>query len=81
VQNKKQGKTVSIKNQKGYFNMAVKSENKRATVTLNPLQQAELTKLAKKYAVSESKVLAHGLDLLIMQENAHFKTGLEKCPH
>lgn len=61
--------------------MAVKSENKRATVTLNPLQQEELTKLAKKYAISESKVLAHGLDLLIMQENAHFKTGLEKCPH
>ncbi|EMJ5457072.1 hypothetical protein OP594_002675 [Enterococcus faecalis] len=61
--------------------MAVKSENKRATVTLNPLQQEELTKLAKKYAISESKVLAHGLDLLIMQEKAHFKTGLEKCPH
>lgn len=61
--------------------MAIKNENKCATVTLNPLQQAELTKLAKKYAVSESKVLAHGLDLLIMQENAHFKTGLEKCPH
>lgn len=61
--------------------MAVKSENKRATVTLNPLQQEELTKLAKKYAVSESKFLAHGLDLLIMQEKAHFKTGLEKCLH
>lgn len=61
--------------------MTVKRENKRSVVTLNPKQQAELTKLAKQYAVSESKVLAHGLDLLIMQEKAHFKTGLEKCPH
>lgn len=61
--------------------MTVKKENKRAVVTLCPHQQEQLKHLAEKYQVSESKVLARSLELLIAQEQAHFDVGLKKCRH
>ncbi len=61
--------------------MTIKKENKRAVATLTPKQQVALTALAKKYDLSESKILAQGLDLLIAHEQAHFDVGLKKCRH
>ncbi|WP_376716428.1 hypothetical protein [Enterococcus gallinarum] len=58
--------------------MAIKKENKRGVTTLNPTQQVALQRLSKKYVLSESKILAHALDLLIAQEAANFDVGLTK---
>lgn len=59
----------------------IKAENKRSVTTLNPIQQAALKRLSEKYALSESKILAHAFDLLVRQEAAHFDVGLKKCRH
>lgn len=61
--------------------MTIKKGHKRAAVTLTAKQQKELKELSQKYALSQSKILAQGLSLLIAQENAHFDVGLKKCRH
>lgn len=57
--------------------MSIKRGNKRTFVTLNKERQHEIDHLAKKYNLSQSKILAHALDKLYELDQAKFPTGLK----
>lgn len=52
--------------------MAIKKGNKCVQSNLNPKLQSELSYLTNKYGKSESKIMAIGLELLVMQDRAGF---------